>query len=393
MLIPKLAFRNIVGAGLRTWLNVFVLSLAFIAIIWTQGLIEGMNKEAMTTMIDMEYGGGQFWHQNYDPYDPLTLEDSHAPLSPPLAALIAKGQATPILVTSGAIYPEGRVQTVQIKGTDPNQKIIQLPSEVLKTEEPDVIPALIGSRMAKRTKLQVGDYVTARWRDVHGTFDATEFKIVQIMSTTAQSVDSGIIWIPLQTLQNLLQAPGQATVVTISKSVKDVPAGNETWVFRDHNYLLKDIMTLVRNKTVGSSIMYVMLLFMALLAIFDTQVLAIFRRRKEMGTLMALGMPRSKVIELFTLEGALHGLLALVVGAIYGIPLLWLSAVTGMTFPQETMDQMQLALPATLYPSYGVPLVVGTTLLVLVTVTIVSFMPTRRISKLKPTDALRGKIA
>lgn len=393
MVIPKLAFRNIVGAGLRTWLNVFVLSLAFIAIIWTQGLIEGMNKEAMTTMIDMEYGGGQYWHQNYDPYDPLTLEDAHAPLSPPLAALIAKGQATPILVTSGAIYPGGRVQTVRIKGIDPNQNVIQLPADVLKTDDPDVIPALIGTRMADQTKLQIGDYVTARWRDVYGTFDATDFQIVQIMSTTAQSVDTGTIWIPLNTLQKLLQASGQATVVTVSKNMKDIPAGNETWVFRDHNYLLEDIMTLVKNKTVGSSIMYVMLLFMALLAIFDTQVLAIFRRRKEMGTLMALGMPRSKVIELFTLEGALHGLLALVVGAIYGIPLLWLSAVTGMTFPQETMDQMQLALPATLYPSYGVPLVVGTTLLVLVTVTIVSFMPTRRISKLKPTDALRGKLS
>jgi ABC-type antimicrobial peptide transport system permease subunit len=83
----------------------------------------------------------------------------------------------------------------------------------------------------------------------------------------------------------------------------------------------------------------------------------------------------------------------LVVGAIYGIPLLWLSAVTGMTFPQETMDSMQLALPTTLYPAYGVPLVLGTIVIVLITVTIVSFLPTRRISKLKPTDALRGRMA
>ena len=64
-----------------------------------------------------------------------------------------------------------------------------------------------------------------------------------------------------------------------------------------------------------------------------------------------------------------------------------------MTFPQETMDSFELALPSTLYPSYGLPLVLGTTLLVLITVTIVSFLPTRRISKLKPTDALRGKMA
>jgi ABC-type lipoprotein release transport system permease subunit len=347
----------------------------------------------MTTMIDMEYGGGQYWHQSYDPYDPMTLEDSHAPISPALAALVAKGQASAVLLTSGAMYPEGRVQSVQIKGVDPNQKIVQLPSEVLKTDEPNIIPALIGARMADQTKLQIGDDVTVRWRDIHGTFDATEFRIVQIMNTTAQSIDSGIIWIPLTDLQQLLQAPGQASVVTVAKNLKDIPQGDETWVFRDHAYLMNDIIQMIKSKRVGQSVMLIFLLSLGLLAIFDTQVLAIFRRRKEMGTLMALGMPRSKVIGLFTLEGAMHGLLALVVGAIYGIPLLWWSAVKGMTFPQETMDSFQLALPSTLYHSYGLPLVLGTTLLVLVTVTIVSFMPTRRISKLKPTDALRGKTA
>ena len=393
MVIFKLALRNILGAGLRTWLNVFVLSLAFVVIIWSQGFIDGMNKEAMTTMIDMEYGGGQYWHQSYDPYDPLTLEDAHAPLSPALAALVAKGQASAVLLTSGAIYPEGRVQTVRIKGIDPDQKIVQLPSGVLKTDDPNVIPALIGARMAEQTKLQVGDYVTARWRDVHGTFDATEFQIVQIMKTTAQSVDSGIIWIPLNALQKLLQAPGQASVVTVAKNLTDIPQGDDTWVFRNHEYLLSDIIALVKQKSAGGSIMYLFLLFLGLLAIFDTQVLAMFRRRKEMGTLMALGMPRGNVIGLFTLEGALHGLLALAVGAVYGVPLLWLTAVNGMTFPQETMDSMNLALPSTLYPSYGIPLVLGTTLLVLMTVTIVSFLPTRRISKLKPTDALRGKLS
>ena len=38
MLIFKLAYRNLVGAGLRTWLNAFVLSLAYVIIIWHSGL-------------------------------------------------------------------------------------------------------------------------------------------------------------------------------------------------------------------------------------------------------------------------------------------------------------------------------------------------------------------
>ena len=131
---------------------------------------------------------------------------------------------------------------------------------------------------------------------------------------------------------------------------------------------------------------------MALLAIFDTQVLSIFRRKKEMGTLMALGMPRANIIGLFTLEGAMHGLLAFGLGAVYGIPLLMFSAAKGFTLPPMA-DNIGLAISDTIYPVYGTGLVVGTTLLVLITVTIVSFLPTRKISKLKPTDALRGKIS
>ena len=111
-----------------------------------------------------------------------------------------------------------------------------------------------------------------------------------------------------------------------------------------------------------------------------------------MGTLMALGMSRGRLIGLFTLEGAFHGILALVVGAVYGIPILYYFAAKGFPLP-DVMDDFGMAMSSTLYPSYGLKLVIATTLLVLITVTFVSFLPTRKISKLKPTDALRGKLS
>lgn len=392
MLILKLAFRNIMGAGLRTWLNVFILSLAFVTIIWMQGLLEGFNKQAMDAMIDMELGGGQFWQKDYDRYDPLTLEDAHAPLSPALGAMIQQGRATPVLITSGAIFPEGRVRTILLKGIDPNQHLIQIPSDILSTDSSDAVPALIGSRMARETRLKIGDEVTIRWRDILGTFDAADIRIVRIMNTTVQTVDANQVWLPVASLREMIQAPNQATLVVVGKDIDAVPADDDNWVFKDLDYLLKDLRAFIRTKSAGSSIMYILLLFMALLAIFDTQVLAIFRRRREMGTLMALGMPRSSIIGLFTVEGALHGMLALLAGAVYGIPLLALSAIKGLSLPPMA-DNMGFAISDTLYPSYGATLVLGTTLLVLITVTIVSFLPTRKISRLKPTDALRGKLS
>jgi ABC-type lipoprotein release transport system permease subunit len=129
-----------------------------------------------------------------------------------------------------------------------------------------------------------------------------------------------------------------------------------------------------------------------LLAVFDTQVLSIFHRRKEMGTLMALGMDRIKIIELFTLEGALQGVLAAIVAALYGIPLLGYAAKIGWELPAAA-DSVGFALGEKLFPAYSVGLVMGTTLLVLLVTTIVSFLPTKKIADLKPTDALRGKMS
>jgi ABC-type antimicrobial peptide transport system permease subunit len=167
---------------------------------------------------------------------------------------------------------------------------------------------------------------------------------------------------------------------------------DEGWVFRDQNYLLSDLINMIKTKKAGSSIYYVILMFMAMLAIFNTQTLSIFRRRKEMGTLMALGFTRGKVIKLFTLEGAMHAVLAALAGAIYGGPLLLWTYAKGISLP-VSYDQWGFAIGEKLIPIYTAGLIIGTTLLVLIITTVVSFLPTRKIAKLKPTDALRGRFS
>ena len=175
----KLAYRNLMGAKLRTWLNVFVLSLSFVVIIWQKGIINGWDQQAQRDTKDWEIGGGQYWQKDYDPYDPFTLEDAHAQLSDATQQSVTEGELTPILVSQATMYPEGRIQNILLKGIDPDQQIIKLPSSNLVSKNGE-IPAIIGRRNAKSSKMKVGDYVTVRWRDKNGTFDAAAVKIVHI---------------------------------------------------------------------------------------------------------------------------------------------------------------------------------------------------------------------
>lgn len=389
----KLALRNLINAGLRTWLNVLVLSFAFVAIIWTQGIYRGMGKQAEQALIDFEYGGGQLWHEAYDPYNPLTIEDSHGKIPEPIKKLVSQGKATCILIFQGTIYPQGRFIPVLIRGIDPEQKILKLPSNFLSTgkDRQDEIPAFIGTRMAKTARLKPGDTVILRWRDSRGVFDAGILRIVQVFSSTVQSVDSGQVWIPLKTLQSMTRSEEEATIITFAKDALPISFNIPNWKFKNLDFLLKDVKEVVVSKTLGASILYVVLLFMAMLAIFDTQVLSIFRRIKEIGTLVALGFTRAQVILLFTIEGAINAVLAGILVFLYGYPFLSRFARTGWAMPQA-VDSYGYPIGEKIIPVFSAGLIAGTAVLIMLLTTIVSFLPTRRIARLKPTDALRGRM-
>lgn len=391
MIIPKLAVRNMLGAGAKTWLNAAVLSMAYVAIIWGQGLYTGFDADVSKSMIEAEYGGGQSWVEGYDPFDPFTVQDSHAVPAGPLGPLVEAGRATPILLVQGTLYPGGKIQPVLLKGIDPGQKLLALPSGVLASASSE-IPALIGDRMSRSTGLKKGDTVTVRWRDAKGAFDARDIEIVGTMTTTVQTIDEGQAWLPLETLREMAGLPGQASIVVLGKG--EAPPGPAPgWAFKDLDFLLKDIKELIRGKSIGASIFYTILIFLAMLAIFNTQLLSIWRRRKEIGTMMALGFPRGRVIRLFTFEGALNGVFAALAGAVYGIPLLAYFAAHGLSFGASKADGYGIAMSERMYPIYSAGLVLGTTILVFVITIVVSFLPTRRIAKLKPADALRGRMS
>lgn len=394
-MVLKLAIRNLRGAGIRTWLNAIALSFAFVAIIFGQGMLRGMNQQTEDASTAFEFGGGQYWQENYDPYDWLTLEDAHAPLPPALESLARAGKATPILVVSGSIYPHGRIKPVLLKGIEPGQKVLALPTAAL-SDASEELPLLIGGRTAAATGLQVGDQVTVQWRDADGAFDARDALVVEIMQTSVGTVDIGQVWLPLAQLQELAGMPGEATLVTVARRLgtrSGLPGisvmSHAGWKFRDPEFLLSDLRQMVASKTIGQSIMFTVLFLLAMLAIFDTQVLSVFRRRREIGMLIALGMTRAQVILLFTLEGALHSILAAVLGLVYGAPLFIYLSRSGFAIPGGS--SWGYALGDKLYPAFTAGLILGTTLLVFLVTAFVAWLPTRKIAKLRPTDALAGR--
>ena len=390
MLAFKVALKNLIGAGLRTWLNVAVLSFAFVIIILYNGMMDGWNQQARTDTIKWEVGNGQIWQEDYDPYDPFTIQDAHAVIPKTLEQDIEKETIIPQLFIQGTIYPNGRMQSVLLKGITPEQKLLELPTSKLLANKEGEIPTIIGKRMAKSANLAVGDRVLLRWRDKNGTFDAREILIQDIFDSNVPTVDLGQIWLDLKLLQDMTGMSNEATLFVVNDEYKhqEIPS----WKHQELSVLMADLDAIIASKKGSGIVLYGLLLIIALLAIFDTQVLSIFKRQKEIGTYIALGMTRWQVTGLFTIEGAAHSILAVLVAFIWGGPFLYYISSIGIPVNSTQADEIGLAMSESIIPVYGIGLIVSTILLVVISSTIVSFLPARKIARMKPTEALKGKL-
>ena len=388
----KIAIKNLLGAKLRTWLNVFVTALSFFMIILFSAMYDGMREHAKQVTIDTEIAGGAYWHPEYDPLDPMTFEDAHSIIPRDLKLLVDQKKAVPVLVSQASIYPNGRIMPVIMKGITPEQNIVNMPTQMLSGSEGVTFPVLIGRSMAKDAKLEVGDAFTIRWLDADRTYDADEGTVVHIMDTENFKLDMGHIWIPLKKAQTMLAMEEEATYVTYAEGLSIVE-NKDDWIPRDVKYLIRDMEALIKADEPNAVIMYIILLCFAAMGIFNAQVLSIFRRGREIGTLMALGMTRTRVVGLFTLEGGLNAFLAAIMTVILFGPLLWYFGNNGIWLGVDYSDgAMGIIVDKYLIPVYSVGLVVTTTIVVSIIVLIVSYMPSRRIARMKPTDALRGKV-
>lgn len=379
----QLAYKNLIGAGLRTWLNVIVLSFAFVMIVFFNGFIDGWNQQASLDGIAWEYGNGQLRNENFDPHDPFSLQDAHGVLP----GADEKG-LIPVLIRQATIYPHGRMMSIVLKGISAEQTLLKLPTQLFRQSRAD-FPAIIGKRMALSANLQEGDEFLLRWRDKNGTFDAANITIAGIFDSQVPTVDAGQIWIPIDKLWQITGYQDHATLYVATE--KYIPEKTGGWTFENRKALLKELTDIINMKKASGSVMYGLLLAIALLAIFDTQVLSIFRRQREIGTYIAMGMTRWQVVLLFTTEGSMYSFLATLLGTAYGAPILGYFGWKGIGMPEVTQN-MGVALAERIFPVYGLGLIVTTVLLVVIASTVVSFLPSRKIAKMNPVDALKGKL-
>jgi putative ABC transport system permease protein len=175
--------------------------------------------------------------------------------------------------------------------------------------------------------------------------------------------------------------PG-ADVATVAKAVK-AAVGPTFFVDRPErrNDRVSSMLASLRN---GLTMASLVALVVGMFLIYNTMSISVVQRRREIGTLRALGATRRDIVVLFTLEGALLGLVGSVVGVVIGLGLAHVM-LDGM---QETVSEMFMPVPATrLHVSRAILYGIGS--LGVLATTIAAAFPAMQAARSSPIEALR----
>jgi putative ABC transport system permease protein len=382
-----IARKNFYRQGMRAFLNVLVTALSIISLIFMLSLLNGFQAQATRNLVATDVGGGHYRAPGFDILSPTEWEDHTLKASAPLLQLSDNDKAE-VLVQQGQLYPNRRLYPVQIRGVSMEQSLLSLPLDNLKKYDEqidDVIPGVVGVKMARKAHLKKGDILTLKWRDRSGAVDARDILIVDVGDMVNPRVDDGVVWVRLDHLRSMTDRQGEVSWV----AVRDYMGPLDNFEFKTIEYLMADLLALLRQDRTNSKILWSILMTLVCTSVFNTQILNIFKRQKEIGTLMALGMDSKRIVRIFTLEGALAGIWALVVAVLLGLPFfIWFQ---GIGFDVSHLSEASFPIRETIYPDYQPLEIFYSLVIVFILVVVAAWLPVKKITSLDPTLALRGR--
>ena len=384
-MINSIALRNFIKQGTRSLLNVFIAGFSIIAVVFMLSLLNGFQVQATQNLASTDVGGGQYRAPDFDLLTPTEWED-HVVQTP--QRFRNDPRAVEILILKGELYPNNRLFPVQLRGVESQQTLLDLPLDSLDghgRKIGEVIPVVLGNRMAKKVHLEKGDQLILKWRDKFGAVDAKEIVVKDVANMINPRIDEGVVWLRLDHLRELTRRPGEVSWITVPEYLDTV----ERMKFHSPEFLMSDLLNLLRHDRRNSKILWFILMFLAGISIFNTQILNVFKRQKEIGTLMALGMTSNQVTSLFVREGILAAIGVLLISGLLGIPFFaWFQSVG---FDVSHLSESTIPVKEKIFLTFDPAEIISCVVTVISMIIIVAWWPVRNISRLDPTRALLGK--
>ena len=397
-----LAWRNVVRQRRRSAVGIGAVAFGVISLILAAGFIEWIFWSMREGVIHSRVGHLQIVRPGYleggraDPFAFLLPET--APQREAIEQLPGVKTVAPRLAFSGLASLGDSTISFIAEGLLPEREgalgsyVLILDGEDLSADAPKGIT--LGQGLAANLGAKVGDKMVLLANTRTGGINAVEVRVRGVFATTTKAFDDAALRVPLPLAQELLRVSGAHTWVILLDDTDRTRATYSTLKERFGEdqlelvpwYALADFY----NKTVELfssqvDVMRLIIAFIIVLSILNTQTMSVLERTSEIGTSMALGVTRAQTLRRFLLESLAIGLIGGALGLALGMLLALLVSAIGIPMPPP--PGMARSFVGEVRVTW--PLAFDAVVLALLTTLVAGIYPAWKASRMQIVDALR----
>jgi putative ABC transport system permease protein len=403
--LPSLALRNVGRNRRRSLITGLTILFGVAMVINVRGFMWGLQSVMIADTVEARLGALQIHRKGYvDSLDSLPLSLN----LPDGDAFRARIRAVPHVLGVSArilfngLVSNGRSQTMFVgRGLDVEHEEEACPKSARsvapggRTLAPgDGTSGLLGSELAESFGVKPGQSVAVQTVSPGGRANSLDLSIQGLTTSAFPFENKRVVTVPLRTAQELMGLAGRVTEYAVRIDDLDridevadalrAALGSEyevhTW--RELQPFLRDVIN--RQNFVLGSISSVMLV-VVLTGIVNTMLMSVFERVREIGTMLALGIRRRQVLQLFLLEATIIGVSGGVAGALLGRAIVAAIAAIGVPLHVSGLIAVDV-----LHPTVTPRFVALAVAVAIAAATLAALWPAWRASRMNPVDALRS---
>lgn len=403
--ILKYAVRNVAANKKRTLITLSVIVIGLFSINVGKGLMEGLQKESEYGVTEGRTGEIQIHREGFFDASEFSILDYSIEKSSILLSelkkiegvesvagriqfggLLAKGDETAVVVFCRAADIVNEIKVCpRIKGNIIEGRFLT---------KDDENGAVVAIGLKKGIGVNVGDMVIIVANTKDGYQNAVELKVVGIIEEKAAQANTRLVYLPIKKAQELLYMDNEVTEIVINTTKY-----SQLDVLSEHlNQLLqsrglqsntwKDVATffvdIMKKQNAVVFILCIIFYLIVIASITNTMVLTLFERKKEIGTLMAIGIKAKEVILLIVMESAIIGAIGSVIGVLLSMIVIIILGNVGWT---RSLPQTNIFV--TIYPIFNMSFMLLSLVFGVLSSIVASIYPARKVLKVNPVDALR----
>src|SRR5512143_1009099 len=414
--MTKLALRGLLRNRRRSMVTLLAIAFGFSAIVlfagYTHNVYDGLGRQSihgemlghltiykrgMRTEGKLDPERYLLTAQEVDAISKLVLEEPHVKLVAPrlgMSGLVSNGRASTIFMAEG-IDPEAVVKLREGSLTENERKSGMFDNMKMRLDKdrPEVVSLSEG--LVEMLHLKEGEQAQVLVNTLSGQANAADVTLGKAFNTGNAGSNDKFAFVSLALARSLLDADGRAQRLTVLLDSTD-----RTDMMRDRlQAKLKaagfdvEILTWQElsdfyNQVHGMfdmifGFIFSIVLTVVLMSVTNSMGMTVIERTREIGTLRSIGLKRSGVVRLFTLESMLLTLIGCVTGLAIALAVRWgVNAADISYVPPNSVS------PVPLLVDLDLPRTFVTFILMGVVGTLAAWMPARRAAQKDIIDAL-----